>query len=209
MRSRLDSHAKQKEFWTHGVAFTSKDQSLNKAHVQHLEARLVGLAAELKRCELDNANKPQKPSLSEADMADAELFLADLLLCLPLVGVRFFEQPRGAAREDEDLFLKAKGITARGYEDAGKFVVRSGSQAVKTEVASIHTYLSDLRKALLNQGILADAGDTYQLVQDYWFTSPSTASGVMLASASNGREEWKDGEGRSLREIQEAEVDAK
>ena len=36
---RLDSHAKNKDFWTHGVAFTSKDQGLNKAHVQYLEAR--------------------------------------------------------------------------------------------------------------------------------------------------------------------------
>ena len=75
---RLDSHAKSKDFWTHGVAFTSKDQSLNKAHVQHLEARLVRLAAEAKRCELDNANVLQMPSLSDADMADAELYLADM-----------------------------------------------------------------------------------------------------------------------------------
>ena len=58
-----NSHAKNKDFWTHGVAFTSKDQSLNKAHVQHLEARLVQLAAEAKRCELDNANIPQAPEL--------------------------------------------------------------------------------------------------------------------------------------------------
>ena len=41
---RLDSHMKSKDFWTHGVAFISKDQSLNKAHVQYLEARLVQLA---------------------------------------------------------------------------------------------------------------------------------------------------------------------
>ena len=61
--SGLDSHAKNKDFWTHGVAFTSKDQSLNKAHVQPLEARLVQLATEAKRCELDNANIPQVPSL--------------------------------------------------------------------------------------------------------------------------------------------------
>src|SRR5689334_13850313 len=49
VRPRLDQHAKSKDFWTTAVAFTSKDQSLNKAHVQHLEARLVELATLSKR----------------------------------------------------------------------------------------------------------------------------------------------------------------
>ena len=204
---RLDSHAKNKDFWTHGVAFTSKDQSLNKAHVQHLEARLVRLADEAKRCELDNANVPQMPSLSDADKADAELYLADMLLCLPVVGVSCFEKPRGPAEKTRELFLSAKGIQARGYEGPGGFVVRSGSQAVKKEVASIHTYLFDLRKALLNQGIFEDTGTAYRLAQDYIFTSPSTAAGVLLGRASNGRTEWKDAERRSLKQIQGAAVE--
>ena len=137
---RLDSHAKNKDFWTHGVAFTSKDQSLNKAHVQHLEARLVQLAAEAKRCELDNANIPQMPSLSAADKTDAELYLADMLLCLPVIGVSFFEKLRGLAEKTQDLF------------------------------------------------------------------SPSAAADALLGSSSNGRTEWKDSEGRSLKEIQGEEV---
>ena len=204
---RLNSHAKNKDFWTHGVAFTSKDQSLNKAHVQHLEARLVQLAAEAKRCELDNANVPQMPSLSDADKADAELYLADMLLCLPLVGVSFFDKPRGPAGTSRELFLSAKGIQATGYEGADGFVVRAGSQAVKNEVASIHDYLSDLRKMLLSQRILEDMGTTYRLAQDYIFTSPSTAAGALLGTASNGRTAWKDAERRSLKEIQDEEVE--
>ena len=145
--------------------------------------------------------------LSDADKADAELYLADMLLCLPVVGVRFFEKPRGPARKNCELFLSAKGIEASGYEGPGGFVVQSGSQAVKNEVASIHTYLSDLRKALLTQGIFEGTGTACQLVQDYIFTSPSTAAGVLLGRNSNGRTEWKDAEGRSLKEIQAVEVE--
>lgn len=203
---RLDSHAKNKDFWTHGVAFTSKDQSLNKAHVQHLEAQLVQLASEAKRCELDNANIPQMPSLSAADKADAELYLADMLLCLPVIGVSFFEKSRGLAEKTQYLFLNAKKIKARGFEEAGGFVVRAGSQAVKNEVASIPTSVSDLRKELLNQGIFEDVGTAYRLVQDYIFSSPSAAADALLGSSSNGRTEWKDAKGRSLKEIQGAEV---
>ena len=208
LKPRLSAHHANKDFWTHAVAFTSKDQNLNKAHVQYLEARLVGLASEAKRCELDNGNVPQLPSLSDADSADAELYLADMLLCLPVVGVNFFERPRVQEKKSQDLILSAKGVEARGYEDVASFVVRSGSQAVKDEVASIHNYLSDLRTDLKAQGILVDQGATYRFAQDYPFGSPSTASGVILGRSSNGRIEWKNAEGLTLKSIQEAAVDA-
>ena len=67
---RLESHALKKDFWTSLFVFTSKDTNLNKAHVQYLEARLLELAREARRCTLDNKNEPQPPSLSEADQAD-------------------------------------------------------------------------------------------------------------------------------------------
>ena len=203
---RLDQHAKQKDFWTHAAVFTSKDQNLNKAHVQYLEARLVALAGEAKRAELDNGNVPQLPALSEADVADAEGFLGDLLLCLPVVGVSLFERPKAGSAKSRDLFLKAKGIEARGVDGTEGFIVREGSQAVKESVASIHAYMADLRKSLIAQGVLAAAGAAYRLTQDYTFNSPSTAAGVLLGRSSNGRLDWKDGKGRTLREIQEAEA---
>ena len=137
---RLDSHSRSKDFWTHAVAFISKDQNLNKAHVQRLETRLVGLAAEAKRCELDNANVPRLPSLSDADAADAELYLADMLLCLPIVGVNFFKKPRSQENRRQDLFLKGKGISAQGYERCGRIrcAVRLASGQGR---GSFNTYL--------------------------------------------------------------------
>ena len=224
---RLDSHAKEKDFWTHGVAFTSKDQNLNKAHVQHLEARLVKLAKQLKRCTLDNLNDPQEPTLSEADRADAELFLADLLLCLPVIGVEFFEEVTpavslhhagqvGGFEQDgrtvppsssaNQLLLAAKGVTARGYAGAGGFVVIEDSQAVKDEVPSVHPSTSKLRTTLLKNGVLRDTGDFYRFTQDFVFRSPSTASAVVLGRTSNGRLEWKDASNpqRSLKDIEAA-----
>ena len=213
LRPRLDSHAKEKDFWTHGVAFTSKDQNLNKAHVQHLEARLVGIAKQLKRCTLDNRNDPQEPTLSEADRADAELFLADLLLCLPVIGVEFFEEVEPTAPLDHAgqvasfekdgqatppassthrFVLAARGVTAHGYAGAGGFVVRKDSQAVKDEVPSVHSSTRQLRATLRKNGVMRDSGDFYHFTQDYVFPTPSTASAVVLGRTSNGRVEWKD-----------------
>ena len=67
---RLDQHAKNKDFWTHAVTFTSNDEHLHKAHVQFLESHLIELAKAAKRCSLDNGNAPVPPSLSEADTAE-------------------------------------------------------------------------------------------------------------------------------------------
>lgn len=203
VQPRLDKHLKEKDFWTHAAVFISKDQNLNMAHVKHLESRLAGLASEAKRCDLDNGNTPQPPALSEADTADAEGFLADLLLCLPIVGVNFFDKPKAGTSKSHDLILKAKGIEARGVDSVEGFIVRTGSQAVKTEVPSIHAYMTVLRGSLLGKGVLVDDGDTYRLTQDYTFNSPSTAAGVLLGRTANGRIEWKDSKGRSLKEIQE------
>jgi hypothetical protein len=204
VRPRLDEHFKQKDFWTQAVVFSSKDQNLNKAHVQYLEARLVALAAEAKRAELDNSNVPQLPALSEADAADAESFLADLLLCLPVFGVTCFEKPKARLAGKLELFLKAKGIEARAVDTAEGFVVRAGSQAVKEEVPSCLPNASKLRKALRQKGVLEDAGSCYRFSQDYTFSSPSAAADVLLGHSANGRIVWKDAKGRTLKEIQEA-----
>jgi hypothetical protein len=206
VRPRLDQHAKQKDFWTHAVVFTSKDQNLNKAHVQYLEARLVALAAEAKRAEIDNGNVPQLPTLSKADAADAEGFLGDLLLCLPVVGVSLFEKAKAGAAKARTLTLKAKGIEARGVDGSDGFVVRAGSRAAKTEVPSCHAYLVELRRSLVQQGVLQSDGEGYRVTQDYTFNSPSTAAGVLLGRSSNGRVEWKDARGRTLKDIQSAET---
>jgi hypothetical protein len=163
------------------VVFTSKDQNLNKAHVQFLEARVVELARDARRCDLDNGNIPQRPQLSEAEIADAESFLEDLMRCLPVLGLSILEKVTVKGNRRAQLILKAKGIEAHGYETTQGFVVAAGSSAVGTEVPSIHPYLSDLRRSMIEQKLLAAESDGYVLAQDYAFASPSTAAGVLLA----------------------------
>ena len=204
---RLDQHAKNKDFWTQAIGFTSKDQNLNKAHIQFLEYKLIDMAKAAKRCVLDNANTPQPPSLSEADIAEAEGFLADVLLCLPVLGYGFFESPHAPTPTTLEFILTGKNITGKGYQATTGFVVKAGSQAVKNETKSIQAYLSDMRRSLVEQGVFIDNGHCYETIQDYTFNSPSTAAGVLLGRSANGRTEWKTVDGHTLKSIQEAEVD--
>jgi hypothetical protein len=91
IRNRMESHFKNKEFWDWAVCFVSNSSGLNRAHVTWLEYELIQRAKRIRRCHLDNSNEPQEPSLSEAEKADIQGFLNEILQILPLVGLRVFE----------------------------------------------------------------------------------------------------------------------
>ena len=57
------------------------------------------------------------------------------------------------------------------------------------------------RERYIDSGKIIDDGDSYKLVDDIFFRSPSTASNMVLGRNSNGRTEWKDSKGRKLNEI--------
>jgi hypothetical protein len=76
IRVRLDAHQKEKDFWTHCYVLTTKDDSLNKAHVRYLEARLLGLAIIADSASLDNGTAPVPVGLSEPEIAEMESVLS-------------------------------------------------------------------------------------------------------------------------------------
>jgi len=208
VRPRLESHYAQKDFWNRAVCFVAAPGQLNKAHVQFLEARLIQLAKAAKRLPLDNANHPAEPSLSEADRADMQVFLENMLGMLPVLGIHAFEQaaalPNAAVNV---LTCKGKGVVATGFEATQGFVVKAGSQAVGTSVPSMQQHVRsmfELRQELIQNGVFQVDGDRYRFAQDYVFSSPSTAAAVVLGRSANGRIEWKDASGRALKEIQAA-----
>ena len=207
VRPRLDSHNANKDFWTRAIFFISKDENLSKAHIQHIESRLIQLANELKRCILDNGNSPSRPNLSEMDVAEAEGFLDELLLCLPILGVSAFSKPEQIDRKDQLLYLKGADAVATGYEVSEGFVVVKESLARSTTTPSMHSYVGDIRESLLSRDIFTTKGSQYLLEQDYTFTSPSQAAAVMMGRNANGRIEWKTADGVTLKELQEREVD--
>ena len=211
IRPRLESHYAQKDFWTRAIGFTTATAGqLNKAHVQLLEARLIALAKAAKRLPLDNANQPTEPSLSEADRADMEVFLTHMLGMLPVLGVHAFEQAaKQPVAQAAQLSCKGKGAVATGFEGTQGFVVKAGSQAVAESVPSMAQHLRgmfDIRQELIANGVLALEGGLYRFTQNYAFSSPSTAAAVVLGRSANGRVEWKDAQGRTLKELQEAEL---
>lgn len=149
----------------------------------------------------------QAPSpLSEADRADAEWFLQEMLVIFPVLGIDAFEVASSETSAIQSggplLYLNERGAEATGREARYGFIVLKGSRARRTETNSIQKFLSDLRQQLRSRGVLADDGHHLVFTQDFRFPSPSTAAGVVVGGSANGRRAWKDEHGRSLRELQ-------
>jgi hypothetical protein len=160
---------------------------------------------------LENANKPSVPTLSEADRAYMDAFLDNILGMLPVLGIYAFDQsPLKAAKGQTPLLTcQGRGVTASGHDSPQGFVVQSGSFAAQDEVPSLKEHfpnISKLRADLLKSGVLVTEGDKLHFTQDYTFNSPSLASTVVLGRSSNGRTDWKDVSGKTLKELQEAQA---
>ncbi len=202
VRDRIESHAGKKDFWTWLVFFVTRDDSLNKAHIGYLESQLIRLARDANRATLDNKNQPQPSPLSEADAADMDGFLDEMLSILPVVGVSVFQKPATRPTDQKLFTVTGRGAKAMGYESTDGFVVCAGSTAVVVETESIHNYQSALRTRLKEESVLVPYGDFLRFSQDYPFSSPTTAAAVVLGRPASGPKEWKDEAGKSLRESQ-------
>ncbi len=210
VRPRLDQHYAKKDFWTKVVFFVAGQGLLNKAHVQYLESQLITLATTAKRVPLENGNTPTQPTLSEADRADMDVFLSHILGMLPVLGIHAFEPSLPKTDPGSPLLrCHGKGLTASGRDTTQGFIVQSGSHATKDITPSLKQYFPgtcELRAQLLNNGVLTEEKDSLRFTQDYAFTSPSVAAQVVLGRSANGRNDWKDASGTTLKQLQEAQA---
>ncbi|MGD9809677.1 MAG: GIY-YIG nuclease family protein [Deferribacterales bacterium] len=206
VKPRLETHYANKDFWTWCVFFCSSNNELNKAHIQYLESELIRIAKDAKRVQLDNNVKPTLPNLSEMEKAIGEGFLREIFDIYPLLGLTAFEKPDVKEADKEILYLKGKDAEAQGYESSKGFVVLSGSKARRGNPNSLTG--TDIKRIehFIKEKIFIEDGKSYVLTQDYTFTSPSQASGLFLARSSNGRIDWKNESGVTLKEIQENRV---
>ena len=223
VRERIKQSAAQREFWETAIAVTTSDDDLSKGHVEYLEARLIELATAANRVTLDNGTTPagQRRRLPEADQANMELFLANLKIILPVVGLDLLKpQPRAVTqvatpveqRTDSDAKFEIRhksGIYANAVEEDGEFIVLEGSRALTNQGYVMQSYAA-LKQNLINTGVLIPAqDDRLTFSKPYSFSSPSAAAAVVLDRNSNGRTEWKvKGSKQTYHDWQQARIAA-
>ena len=211
VRKRLVQHSKDenKDFWERTCVVTSKDRNITKAHARYLEFRLIAIANAVGTATVVNGTAPPPVALPEADASDMEVFVDQLRLILPVLGLDFVRLHKATARTTTDatkkpgkadvapLFRLASmehGLKAQACEIDGEFVVLAGSDAAEDwSSTSDHSY-SRRRAQLIKSGKLVP-GDKGRLriTEDVAFRSPSAASAVILGRPDNGRVSWKVG----------------
>ncbi|MEO8092938.1 MAG: GIY-YIG nuclease family protein [bacterium] len=207
VRDRLNNHLSGQDFWTEAVVFVAADD-FNVSHAKYLEAQLLGRAKEAKRCVLKNNQPMLGPTLGEAEAADMETFLAEMLVVYPILGVSAFEMPKKLS--SERLLLSGIDTSAKGQRTAEGFLVFAGATARKEMVESAQAYqkMVALREELLENKVLVEDGDKLVLTQDYVFSAPSLAAALLLGRPANGLTEWKTESGKTLKDLESEEAAA-
>jgi len=206
IRERLKQH-KTKEFWVSAIVFVSKDENLTKAHIRHLESRLLAEAAQIGRFTLEQ-NQATGSKLPESDREDMEVFLTRIRQLLPVLGSDILApiaQPTSKSQRRGMLFCRVKGAEARGQRTPNGFVVFRGSTAVLEDRPSAQSYPYVLTqpKELIPDGTLIEKEGFFVFTKDSEFSSPSAAAAVIHGGSANGLTAWKNEVGKSLKQLDE------
>lgn len=223
---RLKSHDLKKDFWNEVIIFTSKDDNLTKSHIKYLESRIVEISREAERYSLENGNNPTMSSLPLPDKDAMEEFLSNIRLLTGTLGHKFLENPISAnitsdngiplttstesniiidSTGDLELSLNIKGIKANAIQTNEGLVVLQDSE-VATNSTKNYGY-GALREKLISDGIIQKKNDGKMVfTKNYLFTSVSGAAAVIVGYSINGRNTWKNKDGKSIKEIEKSEV---
>ena len=205
---RLNQHLAQKDFWHETIVFISKDENLNKAHIKYLENRLHDIAKSANRYKIENSITPTQSSISESDRAEMEEYIENIKMLVNTLGHKVFDEKRDfkPKRKQEPFFIKAaRGADAQGEPTSDGFVVFKGSKATSTTVNSITQNFINLRQKLIEEKVIIQKDDNFEFPDDYIFSSPSTAASIVLGRNANGLTEWKQKDGKTLKDFESTE----
>ncbi|CDB31997.1 putative uncharacterized protein [Clostridium sp. CAG:440] len=195
---RLLQHNKTKDFWNDCLVFVSQNNSLNKAHIKFIENMLYTKAKEVERFIIDNDTEPTKSSLDGADEIRAVKFYEKIVLLTSVYGYRIFDKilTQQEVKEEEIYYINSIGLKASGAQSEEGFIVFKGSQSSEEFKKASSQSLRNKWNELRNQKIV----DQGVFLKDIIFSSPSTAAAMVLGRNSNGLTQWKNRDGKTLKE---------
>ncbi|MFV8750453.1 GIY-YIG nuclease family protein [Nannocystaceae bacterium ST9] len=217
---RLQNHVTKKDFWRQAVFVTSKDDNLTKAHVKYIESRFLNLAAEAERIRLENGKSSEQPTLPKPDRDAMEEYILSARILLSALGFPYLEKitestvikPSHASPENTGIVglkltmkVTKTGVDATGAVTDEGFVVFSGSRGSAKVLDSLPAGWRAIRDEDLAAGVLTETASGVEFTRDRLFTSPSAAASVLAGGNRNGREAWSAADGRTLKEIEEAQ----
>ncbi|CAM3213390.1 GIY-YIG nuclease family protein [Lactiplantibacillus plajomi] len=208
--NRLQEHKRnpKEDYWTEAVAFTTTNNTFGPTEISYLENQFTKLASDISRYTVKNGNEPTQGHVTEEKESELKEFIDYTKIVIGTLGYHLFEPliedvPQNTISKKEiqsnpRLFLRPKNnqtINTTAKQTSEGLVLLKGSHINTIDSASVPKKISIRRKekGLILNGILQE---------DVLFGSPSSAASFVVGSSINGKEAWKDEQGRSLNEIE-------
>jgi len=195
--SRIANHCTNKEFWKDAVVFCRNDNDFGKEHIYYIETRLIEIATQIGRYQIENATITQLPHINATNRIVADDFIESIKLLAGTLGYPIFEPLRAAVLkpsttqttvEGTPIFVITKGgtLNAKGQPTNEGFVVFEGSTISPTETASIPLSAKRKREELEEQRVVVDNCFT----RDTLFNTSTAAAAVICGASVNGLDWW-------------------
>lgn len=198
---RIQSHNRNKDFWTYCVIISTKTDEYTKTDGKYLEYHCLNKAQNIGRYEIDNDTGSKKPSISESREYDLLDNFDTAKILLATLGYPIFEEKRKAKSNKEIYFCKGKDANAQGELTDDGFLIYKGGKCRINEASGLGSWVSRLRKQLLEDSILKEENGYLVFQSDYIFNSLSAAAATVLARSANGWLAWKNKQGQTLDEL--------
>lgn len=198
---------KEKYYWSTAVVFIGRN--LNKALIRYLENRFVEIARASKRYLVLTKNTYRNTVMKESQIAVMEEFVDNVKILINALGYKVLEpfaqvDPSKDTVDDELLYITSGTVNATGKVTAEGFVVFAGATLnEKMSVRSLSAGMQKQRKKLFDSSKVNNLVTT----EDILFSSSSAAADFILGYSVSGPKTWKTKGGRTLKELEDKQVD--
>ena len=203
-----DIHA---DYFNDVIILTTQNNSFGPTEISYLENKFTQLAKEAGRYIVKNGNDPNPGNVTEEKESELDEIVENTLMIIGTLGYRVFVPMIKKVSQDLTdnhstyLYLKRKTkksnkvIEATCERTTEGFVVLEGSQVEIKDSPYLPASLKEMRQNLIASRVIQDG----VLKEKQLFSSPSYAAAFLLGMQTNGRTDWKNQDGRTLKELEE------
>ena len=203
-----DTHA---DYFNDVIILTTQNNSFGPTEISYLENKFTQLAKEAGRYIVKNGNDPNPGNVTEEKESELDEIVENTLMIIGTLGYRAFVPMTKKVSQDLTdnhstyLYLKRKTkksnkvIEATCERTTEGFVVLEGSQVEIKDSPYLPASLKEMRQNLIASRVIQDG----VLKEKQLFSSPSYAAAFLLGMQTNGRTDWKNRDGRTLKELEE------
>lgn len=211
---RVIEHLKNNKYFSEVVILTTQNNSFGATEISYLENRFTNLALETGRYTVRNGNEPNIGNVTEEKESELEEFIQYSKMVLGVLGYKVFipilnttEKIIEKNQKESKFYLSRKSkksqqlIQASCIRTNEGFVILKGSMIEEIDSDAIPLAIKELRtKCKANKEIFNG-----KLTKNLLFNSPSYAAAFVLGMQTNGRVDWKDENGITLKELENLE----